>query len=291
MTVRTLVAAVAPVAEDRTGLLSALAVAKTLRAHLDAAFVRPDPEDTFVYMGMDPATADRASNEQRVRVETEGLAASRRAEDRFSLLCRETGIPMVDDPVAGPRPSAQWRVLVGDPAVQIPQAAKAHDMAIFTAAFTGYHLLLENALETTLLHSGRPVLFLPGSEARAPDFGHALIAWDDSGGAARAVSAWLATEDAAQRATVLRLSETGEDIPEPDGLLEHLAWHGISATAETRPRGFGSLGAALLEAAAETDAGMIVMGGYGHARYREAVLGCMTRHVVRKSHLPVLMMH
>lgn len=288
--IQTLVAPIAPLGEDRTGLLSALAVARTLGAHLDAVFVRPDPEDVFVYMGLDPSLADRANREQREKVEADGLAAAERARACFTVLCQETGTPIVEDPGPSAAPSTRWRVLVGDPAERIPYFAQAHDMAIFTGAFTGYHLLLENALETTLLRSGRPVLFLPDT-GHVPDLRHALIAWDGGSGAARAVSAWLATGEVAQSATVLHLIESGEDVPKTDKVLEHLAWHGVPATAETRPRGFDSQGAALIEATEEIGAGVIVMGGYGHARYREAVLGGMTRHVIRHATTPVLMMH
>ncbi|MBW4982723.1 universal stress protein [Mameliella sp. CS4] len=290
--IRTVVAPVAPVAQDRTGLLSALAVARSLGAHLDAAFVRPDPKDVFIYLGLDPTVADQANREQRTRVEADGLAAAEQAETRFAVLCRETGIAMVDGPTPAKTASARWQVLVGDPAIQIPEYAKAHDMAIFTGAFTSYHLLLENALETTLLRSGRPVLFLPEATGpSSPDLGHALIAWDGGGGAARAVSAWLATGQVAQRATVLQLSEASEYVAEPTEVLEHLSWHGISAKADIRPRGFDSLGASLVTAARENGAGVIVMGGYGHNRYREAVLGGMTRHVIRNAPMPVLMAH
>ena len=36
---------------------------------------------------------------------------------------------------------------------------------------------------------------------------------------------------------------------------------------------------------------LLVMGGYGHARLREAVFGGFTRHVLAGADIPVLMAH
>jgi nucleotide-binding universal stress UspA family protein len=71
----------------------------------------------------------------------------------------------------------------------------------------------------------------------------------------------------------------------------HLSWHGVAAKAIVRHRGISSLGDALIDAAQDTGAGLIVMGGYGHSRYQEVLIGGMTRHVIRQSPLPVLLMH
>ena len=76
-------------------------------------------------------------------------------------------------------------------------------------------------------------------------------------------------------------------------LATWLGRHGIAAAP--RPGGHragaGDVGEALLSAAADLDAGLLVMGGYGHARYRELVLGGVTATVLRAPTLPVLLAH
>lgn len=79
MTINTVLVPVAPSDRDRTGLFSALKIARLLGAHLEAVFVRPDPKDVYVYAGLDPEISERANREQRARVEANGIAAAEQA--------------------------------------------------------------------------------------------------------------------------------------------------------------------------------------------------------------------
>jgi nucleotide-binding universal stress UspA family protein len=75
-----------------------------------------------------------------------------------------------------------------------------------------------------------------------------------------------------------------------DALVRHLAWHGIEArTVRTKPS--GSVGQALMAQAIDTGADLLVMGGYGHSRLRELVLGGVTRWMIDHGGLPVLVAH
>jgi nucleotide-binding universal stress UspA family protein len=75
------------------------------------------------------------------------------------------------------------------------------------------------------------------------------------------------------------------------GLLEHLSWHGIQAEHLDTQKKPADIGKALTDGAATAHATLIVMGAYSHSRIREAVLGGVTRHVLRHADIPVLMMH
>jgi len=92
--------------------------------------------------------------------------------------------------------------------------------------------------------------------------------------------------------TVVHVTEeiSGEK-PDIEDVIAHLGWHGMAAEAMTEPRGVHSVGAALLKVAGSVGADLLVMGGYGHARYREALLGGVTRFIIRHARLPVLMAH
>ena len=85
-------------------------------------------------------------------------------------------------------------------------------------------------------------------------------------------------------------------VPSNDGDLlipQTLHWllrHGIEASSDQHVVD-GSFADALLALAEQKEAGLIVMGGYGHARIREMVLGGVTREILERMDVPVLMAH
>ena len=76
-----------------------------------------------------------------------------------------------------------------------------------------------------------------------------------------------------------------------DDLLAHLRRHGVEATPHHYGDEPGDIGAYILSAAADLNADMLVMGGYGHSRAREWVLGGATRTILESMTVPVLMSH
>jgi len=144
-----------------------------------------------------------------------------------------------------------------------------------------------------LLTSGRPVLVVPSAGADWRPDAPALVAWDGSVEAIRAVTAALPLLRAAQGTTIVAFGAAAEVAGDADPCALLGAWldrHGIAARACHRAAA-GDVGEALLSAAADLDAGLLVMGGYGHARYRELVLGGVTATVLRSPTLPVLLAH
>ena len=80
------------------------------------------------------------------------------------------------------------------------------------------------------------------------------------------------------------------DVPGAD-IGEHLARHGLKVNVVGLQRGAMTVATALLRHAAETDAQLLVAGGYGHSRLREWVLGGTTDDLMRAMDLPVLFSH
>jgi nucleotide-binding universal stress UspA family protein len=74
-------------------------------------------------------------------------------------------------------------------------------------------------------------------------------------------------------------------------LMQYLQWRGIACTRHAVTAEDEPVGAALLKAAAEVGADLLVMGGYGRTRLSELVLGGVTRHVLAHSPLPLLLSH
>ena len=150
-------------------------------------------------------------------------------------------------------------------------------------------------LEAALFTSGRPVLVVPYA-GRIESLGRrVLVGWNAQREAARAVHDALPLMVGAESVTVLVVNPqpgAGAHGEEPGAdIAQHLARHGVAVTVEriVAP----DLGAddALLNRAAETGADLIVVGGYGHSRLRELVLGGVTRGLLRHMTVPVLMSH
>ncbi len=146
-----------------------------------------------------------------------------------------------------------------------------------------------------VLSVGRPVLIIP-SAGTFPDIGQrVVVAWDASRLAARAIADAIPFLVNAKKVTVLAINPQGGedghgDIPSADICL-HLARHGVRADAEHVFADDIGAGDMLLSRIADHGADLLVMGAYGHARWRELVLGGMTRHILTHMTVPTLMSH
>ena len=143
-----------------------------------------------------------------------------------------------------------------------------------------------------LMGGGAPLVLVPGTwNGKVPK--HILVAWDGSTAAARAVRDAMPLLHAAEVVRVVAV--TGEkDIShnaKGSDLAAHLTRHGCTVTVDViamKPEG---VAATLTAHADATGADLLVMGGYGHSRLREFVLGGVTRDLFKWGRLPVLMAH
>jgi nucleotide-binding universal stress UspA family protein len=149
--------------------------------------------------------------------------------------------------------------------------------------------------EDIALSVGRPVLVAPYLGQYSAAGKRALVAWNASREATRAINDALPLLMAASSVTVLAVDpvvgrdEHGE-VPGADIGL-YLARHGIEAHVAEAASGEVSVGEVLLSRAADLGADFLVMGAYGHSRARELVLGGVTRTILKCMTLPVLMSH
>ena len=150
--------------------------------------------------------------------------------------------------------------------------------------------------EYVLVNSGRPVLMVPYTGHFAHVGKRVLVAWDASMGATRAVTAAIPILKQADFVQVVVFNAEKQpwvhgEQPGTDIAL-YLARHGIKieVSQQTTPSDLG-VGNALLSHALDCDADLIVMGGYGHSRFREVVLGGTTRAILSSMTIPVLMSH
>jgi nucleotide-binding universal stress UspA family protein len=186
---------------------------------------------------------------------------------------------------------AAWKAEVGPAVRRFTRRARAVDLVILGQRDPDHPTEL-TAPEDVILACGRPVLVVPYA-GRFDDAGaRVLIAWNGSREAARAVQEALPLMTIADAVTLLAAKPKGpadEDLsPE---VARHLARHGFNPRVEPTIARDAGIGDEILSRAADLSADLIVMGAYGHSRFRESILGGATRAILRQMTLPVLMAH
>ena len=161
-----------------------------------------------------------------------------------------------------------------------------------TATGDGVPLLRSDFPEYVLLHCARPVLVLP-AQGRIGAIGEkVMVAWNGSANALRAITSAIALLQRARRVDLVVFnaddSQHGE-LPGADMAL-YLARHGVRVEVRSSAAD-SNAGAALVKQAADAGADLIVMGAYGHSRFREILLGGTTRAALLASPVPLWMAH
>ncbi len=148
--------------------------------------------------------------------------------------------------------------------------------------------------EYVMLNTARPVLTIPYAGVFDKVGTHILVAWDGSMEATRAVTNALPFLRRARNVDVVLFNpEQQYDVhgqePGADIALV-LARHGVKVNVLQQPTDM-DVGNALLSLAADTGADLLVMGGYGHTRFREVLLGGVTKTILNCMTLPVMFSH
>jgi nucleotide-binding universal stress UspA family protein len=175
----------------------------------------------------------------------------------------------------------------------LPERARAYDLVVMSrhAAEVGREHASARP-DVVALRSGRPVIAVPdGYDGREPGR-DVLLAWDGKRASARALGDLIHLIGVAGTLTVLTIA--GKPSPEPeagDDVMALIRRHGLRAERLIRPAGRGGVTAAILDAAAEVGAGLVAMGAYEHSKVSEDLLGGVTREILGRAKIPVLMSH
>ena len=150
-------------------------------------------------------------------------------------------------------------------------------------------------IEASLFDSGRPLLVIPYIQKGALKLDRLVCCWDGSSAAARAINDALPLLVKASNVELLivRNERRNGAKSEIDGIemAKHLARHKVKVDVKTTPAGGMDVTSVILSHAADCSANLIVMGGYGHSRLREFILGGTTRGILSSMTVPVLMSH
>ena len=175
--------------------------------------------------------------------------------------------------------------------------ARYADLAVVGQADPGHPLFdtLAKLPEAVMLGCGRPVLIVPYA-ARARAIGkRILVAWNGSREATRAAADALPLLQRAETVMVLTIGTTKDGDSNGNQparrLVEHLAQHAIQAESSHFVSDDLQPGDMIMSRAADLGCDLIVMGGYGHSRTRELILGGVTRAILQNMTVPILMSH
>ena len=190
--------------------------------------------------------------------------------------------------------NVEWRSAIDDLVEAMTLHARYADLVVIgqTDASENAHVPADFP-QRLVLAGGRPVLIVPTVGSFATIGKRILIAWNPSREATRAVTDAIPLLQRADNVHVMAVNpKAGEhgSVPGADIGL-YLARHGVRVEVKTDHGAEIDVGNELLSRAADLDADLIVMGGYGHSRLKEWVLGGATRTILESMTVPVLMSH
>jgi nucleotide-binding universal stress UspA family protein len=180
----------------------------------------------------------------------------------------------------------------GGAATLFAQIARRFDISVVGQAQREQGATDELIIEGALFESGRPVIVVPYIQKSGLTLERVLVCWDGGRTAARAVADAMPFLTRAKAVDLVIVAEERKN-DEVTGvrMSEHLARHGASVSVKRIAKGDLSVQDAILSYAADSSADFMVMGGYGHSRLREFILGGVTRSILNSMTVPVLMSH
>lgn len=170
--------------------------------------------------------------------------------------------------------------------------ARRFDLAIVGQAEPDKETVEDRIAEAALFESARPVLFVPYIHTAALNLRHVAVCWDGSRAATRAIADAMPFLERAKRIDIIVMENErpkSEDFPGID-MAHHLSRHGLKVELKRIQLNM-DVGNTILNYAADAATDLIVMGGYGHSRLRDFILGGATQSLLEKMTVPTLMSH
>lgn len=262
--------------EDEVRLAFAEPIARTFTAHLTGVQIHSMPE----LIGYPAGSGVQLVQELLAQSYDDAEAVSEKLRDRLS-----------GDDIS--RELRRLDVLPGAAGRALAAEVRSADIFIGTRPY-GDPLGQIHIEEEVLLGSGRACLFVPPRGTPPAAYERILVGWNGSREAARAVAEALPFLQLAGEVAVAVVEEDGageQQRTEPGADIgRYLSRHDVAAEVR-KIAGWDDAGEAIMNEARRFGADMLVMGGYGHSRFREWVLGGVTRLALSEADIPVLMAH
>ncbi|NCU19555.1 universal stress protein [Candidatus Falkowbacteria bacterium] len=152
----------------------------------------------------------------------------------------------------------------------------------------------ETVVEAAMFDGHAPVLIVPDQDSPLPAPRRVIVAWNQSTEALTAIRRALPILKAADLVdiTIIDPPAHGPERSDPGGQLSQmLARHGVHAEVSVLAKTMPRVSDVINRHVRDTSANMVVMGAYGHSRFREAILGGATRYMLEMAEVPVFMAH
>ena len=255
----------------------AISVAEAFGAHVAGIAFSYEPVIPPTIMGTIPASFVESQREENDR-------AANDARAKFDEAARRAGV------------SSESRTLsasLAGSADRFATIARRFDLAVVGQAEPDRAAPEELIVENALFSSGRPVLVVPYIQKAELTLDRVMVCWDASRNAARAIADAMPFLKRARVIDVVIVASErikSDEIPGAD-IGQHLARHDLKVEVRRIVSPDTDVASTILSHAADTAADFIVMGGYGHSRLREFILGGATRGMLQAMTLPTLMSH
>jgi nucleotide-binding universal stress UspA family protein len=239
----------------------------------------------FVYEPIIPGSVLGGVPTDLIEVQREENAkAAKTAVSRFEDAAREATL------------SAETRIIdasMAGAADLFGRIARRFDIAVVGQAQREQGASEELLIEGALFGSGRPVIVVPTSQSGGLKLDRVLICWDGSRPAARAIADAIPFLTRAKSIEIVVVTGERDKSGELTGvnMSRHLARHGVNVEIKKIAAGSSGVQSAILAHTTGSGADFLVMGGYGHSRLREFILGGVTRSILGAMPVPVLMSH
>ena len=262
-----------------TTLDHAAAVATGCDAHLDVMCFGVDRTQTgYYYAGANAMVLQ----ETLTRASGEATALGAQARERLAKTEARWG---VEDGVAQ----------LVDIGRHVAARARFSDLVVLPKPYgTGRGVELEPVLEGALFEGHVPVLVVPEEVEPPKSPERIVIGWNESSEALRAVRAAMPflVQAEAVHVVVIDPPQHGPNRSDPGGMLsQYLARHGVKAEIDVLSKTLPRVADVMQRHVRDVNADMVVMGAYGHSRFREAILGGATRNMLEMAEIPIFMAH
>ncbi|PQO22905.1 universal stress protein [Rhodobacteraceae bacterium WD3A24] len=279
MSYKTILSFISREAAIETTLAPAITMTRREDAHLELSCLGIDHTQTGYFYAGAPAMVYQETLE-RAQKEAEALEEKVRAR-----MSREDVRWSVDSSVAQ----------LGGIAALTGLRARFADLVVQPRPYGDEHTPEDEAIiESALFEGETPVLVVPNSGLPADRPRRVVVAWNQSSEALSAVRKALPILREAEIVNVAIIDPPshGPERSDPGGMLtQMLSRHGVRAEVSVLARTMPRISDVLLRHVSDQSADMLVMGAYGHSRFREAIMGGATRDMLEQTEVPLFMAH
>ncbi len=286
MTIKSILVPITGPDVGRSALEAAFVVAREFDAHIEGLNVSTERAEIQLFR---QSQLDKSAHLEALKaLETQAAEKVEEARRLFDDFIAQKGIDVSDDPADSGHPTVSWQVAVGRGSDVVGQVGGGFDLVVVSLPTAEPEQPSRETLEAAVFNTGRPVLLAPANlpETLARSI---VVGWNRSVQAGRAVFAAMPFLTRAERVQIVTVATGAKRGPSHLDIARNLAWHGINAQVKEIPPDQRPVGEVLLAEADDFGADLLVMGAYSESRLRERIVGGVTRQILSRAALPVLM--